>query len=181
MDNLCDTCRYDFVNCVSGKIVFGIDRDPSMSIRRESDVLVDRDADAVIECESYRHWHLEKDMNDEDRKLLTKFLSECWHGPYVTNYGHDCVNKICEKCWKSPEELDHPNNRTFTTAQDMMDLKDKLVEKHRWYGFIVFAKTRFSFKDYDPCYDNIETGFYDWLINPPRFCQLVADFLKKEE
>ena len=68
-----------------------------------------------------------------------------------------------------------PNSsRAFITAQDMMDLNDKLAEKEKWYAFFDFARNEFM---------DSTTGYADYfafLINPPRFCWLVKEFLKEK-
>jgi len=45
-EHLCDMCLDEFPTCVTGEIVFGIDRDPSTAFTK--------DADKVLECENYR-------------------------------------------------------------------------------------------------------------------------------
>ena len=64
--------------------------------------------------------------------------------------------------------------RTFITAQDMMDLNDKLIEKEKWYTFFDFARDEFM--DSAMGY----ADYFSFLINPPRFCWLVKEFLKSE-
>lgn len=44
-DHLCDLCLDEFPTCRPGKILFGIDRDPSLAFHK--------DADRVLECEGY--------------------------------------------------------------------------------------------------------------------------------
>ena len=59
-------------------------------------------------------------MNDERRKVLTKYLGLCWHeGRMPINCGFRCV-----KCGDT-----YVVNRTFTTDADMMDLFRKLTDK----------------------------------------------------
>ena len=120
-------------------------------------------------------------MNDENKKLLTEYMGDCWHEP------GDQVSKEspvmqCAKCKK----YYHPMSgfRTFTTRSDMMDLYDRLFQKHKWHKFTVFAKMRFSFNDYDQTFTNIETGFYAWLFclsgeDYESRCQMVADWVKE--
>ena len=68
-----------------------------------------------------------------------------------------------------------PNSiRTFTTAQDMMDLNDKLAEKGKWYAFFDFARDEFM--DSAMGY----ADYFSFLMNPSRFCWLVKEFLKSE-
>jgi hypothetical protein len=125
------------------------------------------------------------DMNYDDRKRLTEYLGECWPKWDPKDIDHDNTFprhgwSYCLLCGISCENHSE-GTRTFTTAQDMMDLKDKLSEKHLWYRFVTISKTRFPFNAYDPCYDSVETGLWNWLLNPLRFCQLVADLLNEEE
>jgi len=115
-------------------------------------------------------------MKDEDKKLLTEYLGECWH---------DCENdEECSKCKKTLRGYYFGTHRTFTTRADMMDLYDRLFQKHKWHKFTVFAKMRFSFNDYDQTFTNIETGFYAWIfcLNGDGYedkCQMVAEWIKE--
>lgn len=103
-------------------------------------------------------------MDDLNREALTIFLGECWH---------ECefVDSCC-KCgmW-------FPSNRPFTSPDDFFAVKNRLVELGLWVEFYMWA------------WDNwFETGpewwsarFANWLIDPARFCQLAADFLKERK
>jgi hypothetical protein len=123
------------------------------------------------------------DMNDEDRKLLTEFLSECWHeqdSGWIGDGIHPQSYEVfyCVKCKMEKHNIPIPQ-RTFATPRDMVDLKDKLVEKGMFSGlgsFLDRADTRWN-----TLIDEHTDDFVDWLFNAPRFCQRVADFLKKEE
>lgn len=55
MIHLCNICRHEFPTCHSGKIVFGIDRNPDA--RGEA-------ADNVIECEGYEPYHQGRTMEE---------------------------------------------------------------------------------------------------------------------
>ena len=88
-------------------------------------------------------------MNDETRKLLTEFL----------------VGKIDYKFSKRNGLI-----RTFTTPDDMMALKDRLVEKGEWEDFYLWA----ALKEDAPIK---EPNYVDWLLNAPRFCELVGEFI----
>ena len=105
--------------------------------------------------------------DDQKRKLTEEVLGECWwmplgSGEIVT------VNGV----YVRPR-----NNRTFTAAQDMMDLKEKLARgtiQMDWIAFIYYAMNEFT-NDGGITY-GVVPGLIDWLINPTRFCQLVADW-----
>jgi hypothetical protein len=105
-------------------------------------------------------------MTDEDKKLLTEYLGERWR------------DKTVEDVFEWEE------NRTFYILDDMMDLYDRLFQKHKWHKFTVFAKTRFSFNDYNQTFTNIETGFYAWVFcldgdGYEDRCQMVAEWIKE--
>jgi hypothetical protein len=94
-------------------------------------------------------------MNESDAKLLTEFLGECWHEVEDADAQWSCCK--CDR----PIEYENGKviNRTFTTPDDFFAVKRKLVEK----GFDRWSN---------------EAEFELWLINPARFCELAAGFLK---
>lgn len=96
-------------------------------------------------------------MNDNDRKRLTEWLGEEWTDP------------------GNPKH----SNRTFTEPDDMMACKDRLVELGRIEYFDAFI-----YKKWCEWFEGPEGEFiyfWEWLMNPERFCQLCADFLKERE
>lgn len=99
-------------------------------------------------------------MNDEDRKQLTEWLGECW--------------LTAPDYWKPYEP-----NRTFTEPDDMMACKDRLAEvgliEH--FDAFIYIKWHEWFEGDEGQY----IYFWEWLIEPDRFCQLCADFLKEGE
>lgn len=97
-------------------------------------------------------------------KRLMIFLGETYHERNPLDYCGSCLACL---------ELESLN-RTFTTQADMMDLYQKIFEEKQWHKFTIFAKTRFSFNDYDKVYTNLETGFYSWL-----FCLSGDDYEKR--
>lgn len=119
-------------------------------------------------------------MTDEDRKLLTEFLGECWHmqKPVIFSDGSFKFSPYCSKCgdsiYTTSGEPLYLIYRTFTTPDDMMAVKRKLVEKGEWEGF--FAYTVDKNKEWDNCYELV-----DWLIDETRFCQLDVDYLRRDE
>ena len=134
-------------------------------------------------------------MKTEDCKILTEYLGDCWHDlagfgypirddwfALKKSYTHPPKYNRCIHCGKSARFL--RDNRTFTTRADMMDLYDRLFQKHKWHKFTVFAKMRFSFNDYDQTFTNIETGFYAWIfcLNGDGYedrCQMVSEWIKE--
>ena len=106
-------------------------------------------------------------MTDENKKLLTKYLGERWRDKTVEDV------------------FEWQDNRTFTSRADMMDLYDRLFQKHNWHKFTVFAKMRFSFNDYNQTFTNIETGFYAWVFcldgdGYEDRCQMVAEWIYED-
>ena len=134
-------------------------------------------------------------MTDDDRKLLTKkLLGEKWH--HITDC---CVVGVWKHWWRCDcgEErfrnyehaLEHVDNRTFLTWQDVGDVKKKLVAKGMWEDFEGYAymayerELNINFADLT----HHPSEFTSWLFRPvnekgeAHFCQLVADFLKEED
>ena len=113
-------------------------------------------------------------MNNDDRKLLTEFLGECWHNKtiYFTEEGIECGD-ICSKCNLRGDDYDGQlRQRTFTTAQDMVDLARKMVEKGVWEGFMRYSDNMFIASMPRDTWEEL----FAWLItNPERFCQLCYD------
>ena len=113
--------------------------------------------------------------------LTEKVLKECWHEwVHITPEGRDEYYdyNICKKCKEMWSGLNYKNNRTFTTWQDMGDLKKKIVEMGEWRIFYRWA--------YDYAGSNLlnegytyEDDFCNWLMNPERFCELVAKWWKE--
>ena len=103
-------------------------------------------------------------MTDEARKALMEFLGE----PVKTFYA--------EAEWRQLTQHEKDFNmsliRTFTTAQDMVDLA-RAISKHgkKWGQFEHYIETAWM---HDTSYD--DTYEAEWLlIDPERFCQLVYD------
>ena len=105
-------------------------------------------------------------MNDETRKLLTEYLGECVGANNLSLWMCRCSKKH--------------TYRTFTTPDDMMALKDKLVEKREWIAFKTFTYQRWSSQKQGTMDAKIQ-GWEDWLINAPRFCELVGEWLEKRK
>jgi hypothetical protein len=89
----------------------------------------------------------------------------------------EVCKRLCE--WlgldtRSPITLWNSGNRTFTTGNDMLALKEKLVAEGLWEEFCGYARY------YELA--NIWTyQFLDWFLNPVRFALLVDEFLRRGE
>jgi hypothetical protein len=116
-------------------------------------------------------------MKDEARKLLTEFLGGCWH---ETVYQETiCFNKKQRTYFDCSCGLkgryDPCENRTFTTPDDMMAVKEKLVEKGLFDKFddYAFQSWRVNGSVYGV------KSYAAWLIHPARFCELAVHFGKE--
>jgi hypothetical protein len=79
------------------------------------------------------------------------------------------------------DEAEPCTDRTFTTPDDMMAVKDKLVEKGLWKKFYWWVVRRYEIESVDdPWKDEDFPAITDWLINPERFYELAVEFLKEE-
>jgi hypothetical protein len=83
---------------------------------------------------------------------------------------------LCKKCKK---RFTTDSWRTFTTEKDFFALKDKLVETGKWEEFISFSVDKI--KNQDDYLQHKIAAFTDWLINTPRFIELVNEWLKETE
>lgn len=147
-------------------------------------------------------------MTDDQKRLLTLFLGECWHILDKENQRCSLCGKHLQGLWlRNPQgeaefRIDkHVGQfRTFLTAQDQQDCKDKLVEKGLWVKFVKYCEPLGPTKTQSKRNDNIEiktriihAEFYAWLERPVdekgkhHFCKLVIEcpavleFIKKEK
>ena len=118
-------------------------------------------------------------MRDEDRKLLTEYIGECWHEPGY-RVSMDSPVMQCAKCKK----YYHPMSgfRTFTTRDDMMDLYKAIVKRGEWGKF-----TEEIYYDWEDTRGFVRPGsgeFHAWLFclsgdGYEEKCQMVADWVKE--
>lgn len=111
-------------------------------------------------------------MTEDDKKLLTEFLGECWHTAMQGPSGKYYCSKL--SCQQSLGDDCGAWRRTFVIWQDLGDLKDKLVEKGMFEKFYVYAVKNWA-------YEPRSSDFTQWLLNPAVFIPLVVEFLKKEK
>lgn len=119
-------------------------------------------------------------MNDNDRQRLTEWLGEqlcADDSRYISPCEpDDCLHIESGGTW---DDCKSKHIRTFATPSDMMACKDRLVElgiiEH--FDAFIYIKWHEWFEGDDGRY----IYFWEWLMEPERFCQLVADFLKEGE
>jgi len=102
----------------------------------------------------------------DDRILLTEFLGELYfesNGSYYLGGLYTDGNLI--------------PMRSFTTWQDTGDLKKRIVEMGRWGEFMMVQKRQIRVTD-NPNGMTL-SEWVDWLIDPIRFPELVAEWLKE--
>ena len=109
-------------------------------------------------------------MKDEDRKVLTEFLGECWHewNPSFT----------CMKCGIMAS-INSSDYLTFDTWEDFGALKDAIIEAGKWFEFRRFADLK------DPenvgCGNECDTNalFELWFTDKDRFPELILEATKE--
>lgn len=116
-------------------------------------------------------------LDDERRKLLTKYLGECFFESKNPNEKY--TRQRCLNCKKSLDG--HVKNRTFTTDTDMMALFRRMVDNKEWfnsdnnfwdYAFYIWQADR----------SNDKQDYSAWLFYiPERFCFLVSKWLREEK
>jgi len=82
-------------------------------------------------------------MNEQDQKLLTEKMGECWHEPdsecaLGREYnGGEMIKQKCLKCGclLSTTYQIYEENRTFDNRDDMMDLYQAIEKAGKWDDF----------------------------------------------
>ena len=117
-------------------------------------------------------------MNDTRRKMLTEYLGECWHEqlddktPYVCSCG-DEYHTGCSLA----DHIHYGNKRKFDTAQDMVDLVRKMVEKWEWDDCHSSLWDKWTAQCEDEEYPIID--YVVWLItDPARTYELIAEWME---
>ena len=119
-------------------------------------------------------------LSDESKKRLTNFLDGCAHIWVQDGHvSHHKCSECGEECRVRREFL--PKMRTFTTGNDMLALKEKIVEKGMWDDFEEWTFIKWdSMKPFSD-YSRSLGQYADWLISPAKFIPLVDEFLKEKE
>ena len=104
-------------------------------------------------------------ITNEQRKLLTEWLGECWH---------ECDKFfMCKHC--NFLVLDTIPNRTFTTWEDFGAVVERLQPLGVQMVILCAAgENKFSASKKHTVSDGVEA-----LTNPERFCILVAEAIKE--
>lgn len=103
-------------------------------------------------------------MNEDDKKLLTEFLDEDFEK--LRKIGMD---------------------RNFDNGNDLIALKDKLVEKGEYADFDSYATTQWTvyiLNRVEALHLKTvanEKRYTEWLFNPAVFIPLVCSFLKEKK
>jgi len=124
-------------------------------------------------------------LSEESKKRLTKYMDGCAH--IWVRDGH-VSHHTCSECGEelSVRKEFLPKMRSFTTGNDMLDLKNKLVEMGEWKEFTIYTwKLHHGHPHTKYCYssnkERIRENYTAWLFLMPRFAELVDEFLKEKE
>ena len=113
-------------------------------------------------------------MKDEDRKILTEFLGECWH---EWERKRELILEIsfyeCRKC--GCHRATEQQNRTFDTWEDFGVLWVQASNSTSWCAFFGWTIERFSgIKGFGFSLEGI-----DWIIDKDRFPFLILEAIKE--
>lgn len=124
-------------------------------------------------------------MTDEDRKLLTEYLGECWEHDWEWKEDQPndwCGYDECKKCRaqildESQQRYFSSNKfrRTFTSPKDLYDLYQKMAERGEFGVYFLFAERNFN-----RSFGSILTRMSDfslWLFHVDRI-PLVVEWVK---
>jgi hypothetical protein len=118
-------------------------------------------------------------MTENQKRLLTEFLGECWHESLETRKCQNCgeVMAICDHIPGDGVDWKH---RTFTTWQDLGDVKDKLVENGRLTDFLEWV---LNYAYYNKIIlsrrEHVGVAWCWWeSLSALDRCRLVAEYLE---
>jgi hypothetical protein len=129
-------------------------------------------------------------LSESEKKLLTEFLDEYWH-EITLSFNDGMVSKCSCGARGGIARMECPkNNHTFTTWQDLGDLRNRLDELDRLSDFIEFAyrkieceirRSRRGIRNQtvDKIDGPIELQVPEYILNPAVFIPLVVEFLKE--
>jgi len=109
-----------------------------------------------------------KTLSEESIGRLTEYPGECFHDPLW----HDLRGSVCEKCDVGLNGI-FDLHRSFTSGNDMLELKEKLAEKGDWKEFYYWSALQHAANPEDHV-------FTQWLFTMPRFAELVDSWLKEK-
>ncbi len=117
-------------------------------------------------------------IEDDKRMLTEEVLGEKWHNYRISRGRGDGLSSCsCGITGYAVKEICAMSNRTFTTWQDLGDLKKKIVEMGEWWD-LWWDFEKYCFHEWNKT--TIDTGYFvPWLLNPTRFCELVANWWKE--
>ena len=111
-------------------------------------------------------------ITEEQRKLLTEWLEECWHEISCINGERMCS---CGVVGNLNIILAHKGNRTFTTWEDFGAVVERLQPLGVQMVILCAAgENKFSASKKHTVSDGVEA-----LTNPERFCILVAEAINE--
>ena len=125
-------------------------------------------------------------MNDEDRKLLTEYLGECWH----ENWHSAMMGSHCDDCLVEGKSAAN-RRRTFTTPADLYAVYSKMAERGEWdeyqqYGRRKHYKRQVALTVDHTAFMNRSMQFDAWLSCygcPDQISErmaMVADWVKED-
>lgn len=124
-------------------------------------------------------------MTDAQKKAVTEWMKRHYHTIEINAVDYNFPGRCsCGQGALYPAELDEhirKSNPSFTTAQDLVDCFDRLVELEKWKDFEVFA-----FNKYHHLARMEQLSFTQWLLSKLpdgtyRLCGLIAEWLEKGE
>jgi len=101
-------------------------------------------------------------MRDEDRKILTEFLGECWID--IDNFDSEGICKKCGECWESH------HHRTFDTWEDFGALWEKVEKKDLFLSWL--------HQEYYELYSINAWRKWERAI-PKKRCAIILEAIKK--
>ena len=123
-------------------------------------------------------------LTEDDKRVLTEeMLGEEWHKYRISRGRGDGVSTCsCGMTGMRVRDICSYANRSFTDPKDTFDLKKKIVEMGEWRDFALFAAGEWDKTlTLNPTENFIVEVFTDWLMDPIRFPELVAGWVRERK
>jgi len=123
-------------------------------------------------------------LTDDDRKLLTEYIGECFHNPSIAKDSLGYSFALCEKCGANRSGVTF---RPFTTPADLHAVYSAMVEKGEWERFLNYCEGKpgsYIYLD-DYGHIHIQPQTFAWLFclacpeQIPERMKMVAEWIRE--
>ena len=117
-------------------------------------------------------------LTDDERKVLTEYIGECWHEVEREGDSH------CRYC---REHYHHVQNRTFATPADRDAVYSAMVAKEEWEKFYRYMYRNYCSQEGGKFFEFPPSYFTAWLFclncpeQIPERMKMATNFIKERK